>query len=389
MFLALTRKRFSVAVLLSLLVLMPGIRLRAEVEATVSKQEQALLKLLPQHIFSIPDPLAVAGKRKFSLSQPMSVAIDDQDGNIYVSDAKNRVVIFNEDGALLGSFGSSGSAPGQFNIPVSLHIDQTQRKLYVLDQRNWRVQVFKLSDELVESDEPAEESDDDQQVVVQKQVPLVEPTMIIPLPMGTVPQLGEQAVVKKNGVIYPTRSMDLATDSFGKVIVLDGGWHRFLLFNEQGEYLTKLGSVGKARDKFYFPKAFDLAEVEYLDEKNRKKKRIQYYVADTINRRISVVTERGDVLYLIGINETKKADFTMPTGVALDDQQNLYVVDRMSAECHVFDGDGQLIFSFGQEGDLYEKLYLPLQIAISSKRKRLCITDMGNDRLMVYKMSSQ
>ncbi|HEY6184646.1 MAG TPA: NHL repeat-containing protein, partial [Terriglobales bacterium] len=65
------------------------------------------------------------------------------DDSIYVVDSgHNRVVKFNSDGQLLTTWGSEGSADGQFKGISSVAIDPTNNKVYVADPLNRRIQVF-------------------------------------------------------------------------------------------------------------------------------------------------------------------------------------------------------------------------------------------------------
>ena len=67
----------------------------------------------------------------------------DSHGNGYISDGyiNSRVGKVAPDGTWLGSFGTPGSGPGQFNTPHSIAID-AQDHVYVADRGNGRIQVF-------------------------------------------------------------------------------------------------------------------------------------------------------------------------------------------------------------------------------------------------------
>src|SRR5439155_7121905 len=61
---------------------------------------------------------------------------------LYVVDAmKHRVVMVSATGAIVGSFGTRGSEPGEFNFPTNIARSPDGR-LFVTDSMNFRVQVF-------------------------------------------------------------------------------------------------------------------------------------------------------------------------------------------------------------------------------------------------------
>ena len=70
---------------------------------------------------------------------PRDVAVASN-GNIYVVDYFNhRVQVFDSTGTHLLSFGSKGSANGQFNSPYGIYIDSVGA-VYVADAFNHRIQ---------------------------------------------------------------------------------------------------------------------------------------------------------------------------------------------------------------------------------------------------------
>jgi DNA-binding beta-propeller fold protein YncE len=87
-------------------------------------------------------PLPGAGAAGESFQRPTDVAWDAA-GNIYVADGYGnaRIAKYEPGGKYIKSWGSRGTAPGQFNIVHGIAIDG-QGNVYVADEGNRRVQVF-------------------------------------------------------------------------------------------------------------------------------------------------------------------------------------------------------------------------------------------------------
>lgn len=67
----------------------------------------------------------------------------DKDNNVYVGDFSNdRIIKLNPNGEIVGSIGSSGTLPGQFQGPAGVRISPNSGNIYVTDQFNNRVQVI-------------------------------------------------------------------------------------------------------------------------------------------------------------------------------------------------------------------------------------------------------
>jgi sugar lactone lactonase YvrE len=77
----------------------------------------------------------------YDLFGPRDVLISS-DGTLWITDTGNkRLLHYSAAGEALGSYGSEGSAPGQFSEPVGLAQD-AQGNLYVADTWNARIQKF-------------------------------------------------------------------------------------------------------------------------------------------------------------------------------------------------------------------------------------------------------
>lgn len=72
-------------------------------------------------------------------------------GDIYVSDGygNSRIVKLTKDGRFVKTWGSKGTAPGQFDTPHSVAVDR-QGRVYVGDRENYRIQVFTADGEFLQ-----------------------------------------------------------------------------------------------------------------------------------------------------------------------------------------------------------------------------------------------
>jgi NHL repeat len=87
----------------------------------------------------------IAGSETDTFNAPTDVVVAP-DGDIFVSDGHGgdtnaRIVKFSKDGKFIKTWGSKGTAPGEFNIPHSLALDSAGR-LFVADRANNRIQIF-------------------------------------------------------------------------------------------------------------------------------------------------------------------------------------------------------------------------------------------------------
>jgi len=72
-------------------------------------------------------------------------------GELYVADGygNSSVHRFSPSGDYISSFGSPGSAPGQFRVPHSIRVSRDGR-VYVADRENHRVQIFTPDGEFID-----------------------------------------------------------------------------------------------------------------------------------------------------------------------------------------------------------------------------------------------
>jgi len=84
----------------------------------------------------------VAGSDPYHFNRPTAVAVE-RDGSFYVSDGyiNTRVAKYSADGKFLFQWGTKGTGPGQFDLVHGVVLGR-DRKVYVSDRSNGRIQVF-------------------------------------------------------------------------------------------------------------------------------------------------------------------------------------------------------------------------------------------------------
>jgi DNA-binding beta-propeller fold protein YncE len=87
----------------------------------------------------------VAGQDDKHFGRPTDIAWLP-DGTFFISDGytNTRVVKFDKNGKYLATWGTKGSAPGQFSTPHSIAVGR-DRRVYVADRGNRRIQVFDVA----------------------------------------------------------------------------------------------------------------------------------------------------------------------------------------------------------------------------------------------------
>jgi streptogramin lyase len=83
-----------------------------------------------------------------AMNEPLGISVyysAAKGWGIFVADSKNnRILKFDPNGVLLGSWGSTGSGNGQFNLPVDTAVDAAGN-VFVADYNNNRIQKFGIN----------------------------------------------------------------------------------------------------------------------------------------------------------------------------------------------------------------------------------------------------
>jgi sugar lactone lactonase YvrE len=165
----------------------------------------------------------------------------------------------------------------------------------------------------------------------------------------------------------------LAMDDNDRLFVTDAGMHRVDVFSATHQLETAFGG-----DVLSTPSSIA------IDAENRF-----LYVTDTQNDVVDVFdADSFKLLRKIGTpgkkhTLTAPGTFSLPTGVAVDSDGNVYVADTFNNRIEIFDADGKFISTFGKNGDGPQDLERPKAIAVDCDG-HIWVADAAQDRVKVF-----
>ncbi len=265
--------------------------------------------------------------------QPSDVSVS-KDGLIYVVDGvNNKIKVFNQKGEFIFFFGGRGSSKGRFQFPLGIDIDN-QGRVYVADSGNRRVQVFNSRGRFLS------------QIKIESQgIKPADPTDI---------------------VVYETKN---------RLYVVDNDNHNILVYDLMaGNLIETFGGPGLGKREFRYP--FDITHDndDYL------------YVLEVINTRVQVLNYIGQFVAFIGGWGVEKGEFFRPKGIAIDRSHRVLVSDSYIGVIQVFNKNGEFYSVLGdvRENEV-KKFKTPTGIFVDNQN-RLYVVEMFADKVSVYKM---
>lgn len=249
---------------------------------------------------------------------------------VYVTDRDNhRIQRFDMDGNYISQWGSLGSGNGQFVNADNIAVD-SQGNVYVSDWDLNRVQKF-------------------------------DPTGNYLLQWGSGgPAAGEFS-----------RAYGIAIDSNDDVYVADRLNHRVQKFDSNGNFITEWGSQGGGNGQFDNPVTVGVDNNDNV------------YVADQTHSRVQKFDSSGSFITSWGGFGSGDGQFNDPYGIAVDSFNYVYVVDRVNNRVQKFDEDGGYITEFGVNGTGDGEFQFPAGIAINDSDD-IFVVDATNSRVQKW-----
>ncbi len=144
--------------------------------------------------------------------------------------------------------------------------------------------------------------------------------------------------------------------------------HRIQVFEEDGSFVRKWGTLGTVNGQFNSPIAVE------FDAQGR------LWVADSGNHRLQYFTPTGMFLGKMGSSGTTEGQFNYPYDIKFDPHGNMYVADETNHRVQKFTAGGAFITEFGSNGTGDEQFQYPCGVEPLEERY-VAVTDYDNDRV--------
>jgi len=264
------------------------------------------------------------------IAPPIGVAVRDSGEIVVVEYGNHCVSIFDQNGTKIRTFGSEGSARGQFKGPFGVTIDSAGNIL-IADGSNHRIQKFTAEGKFITA-------------VGRKGSGHLE--FDLPVDIG----------------FNPTNK---------KVYICDCHGHRVQVLNENLTFSSSFGRVGFDNGELHYPMAVAFDSTGSV------------YVTSRANSRIQIFTPEGIFLRKFGREDSGVEELSYPTGISIDSNDIVYVTDQSNHRVSVFTRQGRLVQSFGNNGTRLGEFNQPCGIAVD-KSGLVYVSDALNKRVQVF-----
>lgn len=181
---------------------------------------------------------------------------------------------------------------------------------------------------------------------------------------------GNGTVIVEQGLLE--RPNGLAWDGKeGLLYVADTQAHQIKVFDMTGRQVRTIGKRGEEPGEFNFPTFLSLA-------------RDHLVVSDTMNARVQMIPLDGvGKAEIVGERGTMMGNLVRPKGVAVDSENNLYVIESYYDHLLIFDDRARFLLPIGGAGKTAGSFYLPGGVWID-RGNRVFVADTFNGRIAVF-----
>ena len=264
--------------------------------------------------------------------------------------------------------GKEGSAPGEFNCPRGVTIEQTSGHIYVADRHNKRIQIFSETGDYIN-------------------------------------QFGDQHLEQPWGILIYQDSI-FVTDIEHSAI--------FLFKLPDLTMIKRVGKNGSGNEEFNPPRQLAISPNQLLYVADQSNSRIQILSTDLAfqgslrhqtmtspvdvkftNKEMFVLSPKDNPCVHVYTLSGEKSRSLVTRGdigtqvrgayfFCLDELNNIVISDRSAHDIKIFSPAGDLLHTIGQEGHEAGMFNEPYGIAILNRTKLVCISQNPNFGLQIY-----
>jgi DNA-binding beta-propeller fold protein YncE len=274
------------------------------------------------------------GSKNGQFSEPQGITVDSK-GMVYVADTLNhRVQVFDTNGKHKASFGRFGEKSGEFRFPHDIVVD-SKGNVYVADSQNGRIQKFNDKYKFLKA-------------------------------WGS----------KGPGDGQFDGAMFMTIDSSDRIYVGDAFNQRIQIFDTEGNLLETIG--GKvtmliAMEDGNFATISGLA----VDSSGN------LYVSDDLNRRIQKFDRQGN--FVEKWTKGASGNFELPGQIAIDSYGNVFFLEKRQNKVYALDSSGKYLCDWGSEGTADGQFKTPFGIALGNNES-LYIVELSGNRVQKFKI---
>jgi DNA-binding beta-propeller fold protein YncE len=283
-----------------------------------------------------------AGSSSGKLLRPIGIAVASN-GDVYVTDARIRVVRLASSGEFKGEWGREGKGHGEFGNPVGIAV-APDGSVFVSDYDQDRIRKFTSDGRFL---------------------------------------LSFGASGKDRGRF--TAPAGLAVDSSGSLYVADFYNHRVQKFRSDGSFEMIFGHPGRmGAGTLHYPTGVAVTPEETLLVADAYNYRIQWFDAGG-----NPVRRIGDHLFwLWPLRTSSKRGFKVPTGVAVGSNGLIHVADSGNHRIVMLSAKGEYVADWSIP-DSNPKVFSPEQVAVSRDGETVYATDLSANRILILAVERQ
>ena len=167
----------------------------------------------------------------------------------------------------------------------------------------------------------------------------------------------------------------ICIDSTGLLYVSDSTNGALQVFqSDLGVWVRSIGTKGNEPGQLQLPSGLA------TDRLNR------VYVVDYGTSRVSVFNKSGALVRSFGSKGNQRGMFNVPRAIAIDKHDRIFVLDSLNHRIQVFGQGGDWLYTFGGLGSGPDEFVGPSGLSIDNENSLLFVADKGNKRIQVLEL---